>query len=116
LRGLRNRRCLEETLGREPIPAERTIRRISRWGYRYSKRGCMQPSSYVVPIVLAIAGAAVWAVALADVFQRAEWEFPARESGSNDRLLWMFVVVLFSGIGAVVYYFMVMKPYPRQRR
>ena len=76
----------------------------------------MQPGSYAVPIILAIAGAAIWAVALVDVFQRAEWEFPARRPGSNNRLLWMFIVVLLSSIGAVVYYFSVMKPYPRQRR
>jgi len=109
-------RTWNRTADRKRLVAGRTIRCVCRCGYRYSNRGFVQPGLYVVPIVLAIAGAAIWAVALVDVFQRAEWEFPARKSGSNDRLLWMSMVVLFSCIGAVVYYFMVMKTYPRQHR
>ena len=60
--------------------------------------------------------AALWSWALVDVFQRPDWEFPARRPGSNDHVSWTFVVVVLSGLGSLCYYLMVMKPYPRQRR
>jgi RsiW-degrading membrane proteinase PrsW (M82 family) len=72
--------------------------------------------AYMVPIVLTVTMMILWIVALIDVLQRAEWEFPNRQQGSHDKIIWVLVVVLLNGIGALVYYFMVMKPYPRQRR
>lgn len=60
--------------------------------------------------------AALWAIALLDVFRRSDWEFPPLESGVDSRLFWTLVVVLLSGIGSFFYYFIVMKPHPRSRR
>lgn len=76
----------------------------------------MQPAVLVVIVLVAIPAAALWAAALVDVFQRADWEFPRRGPDSNDRLFWTFVVVFFSSIGSLWYYLNVMRPYPRQRR
>jgi hypothetical protein len=72
--------------------------------------------AYMVPIVLTVAMMILWIVALIDVLQRADWEFPNRQQGSTDKIVWVLVIVLLNGIGALVYYCMVMKPYPRQRR
>jgi RsiW-degrading membrane proteinase PrsW (M82 family) len=72
--------------------------------------------AYMVPIVLSITMMVLWIVALIDVLQRADWEFPNHQPGSNDKIVWVLVVMLLNGMGALVYYFMVMKPYPRQRR
>jgi hypothetical protein len=75
------------------------------------------PSAVIVLLVVAaIAWSAFWGWAIADVFQRADWEFPSRQPGSNDRVLWTFVVLLGNTPGALAYYVLVMKPYPRQRR
>jgi lysylphosphatidylglycerol synthetase-like protein (DUF2156 family) len=62
-----------------------------------------------------VAFAAMWIIALFDLVQRAEGEFPSASPGSNPRLLWSVIVVLFGGIGGFVYYLLVMKPSPRPR-
>lgn len=72
--------------------------------------------AYMVPVVLMITMMVVWIVALVDVLQRPDWEFPNHQPGSSDKVVWVLVVVLLNGVGALVYYFMVMKPYPRRRR
>jgi Phospholipase_D-nuclease N-terminal len=72
--------------------------------------------AYMVPVVLAVAMMVLWIVALVDVLQRADSEFPNHQPGSSDKVVWVLVVVLLNGIGALAYYFMVMKPYPRPRR
>jgi drug/metabolite transporter (DMT)-like permease len=73
----------------------------------------------VVASVWAIVIAALgvfWMIALNDVSQRPEREFPSLRPDFNDRMFWMFVVFFMNVIGALFYYFMVMKPYPRRRR
>lgn len=57
----------------------------------------------------------LWIMAIIDVISRLEWEFPNALQGhpnSNDKVLWVLVVLLAGVIGAVVYYFSVMKPFP----
>jgi amino acid transporter len=76
----------------------------------------MRPAALLVILLFATAAAALWAVALVDVFQRDDWEFPRRGPGSNDRLFWTFVVVCLSSIGSFFYYLMVMRPHPRRHR
>ena len=74
---------------------------------------------YLVPIVVSAALLIFWVVALVDVLQRQDYQFPGVVSGHpnpNERLIWVLVVLLLSGLGAVVYYFMVMRPYPRLSR
>jgi hypothetical protein len=74
----------------------------------------MRPAEFAVVAVLAVLGAALWAIALVDVFQRQDREFP---SGSTDeRLMWTLIVLLTNAIGSAVYFAMVMRPYPRRRR
>lgn len=75
----------------------------------------------VVPCLfgmLALISAVLWVVALIDVLQRSDNQFPGAMKGApnaNERLVWILVVLLGNGIGAIVYYFVVMQPYPRQR-
>jgi len=80
------------------------------------QRGTADAVMLVVGLGLGVPFAVFWAVALADLVKRRDWEFPSRQAGSNPRLFWTFTVLLLSGIGAFFYYVMVMKPYPRQRR
>lgn len=68
--------------------------------------------AYLVPIVLGIAAMVLWIIALVDVLSRKDWEFPG---GANDRVVWVLVVLLLNGLGALVYYFMVMRRMPRRR-
>jgi hypothetical protein len=68
--------------------------------------------------VLGLVSAVLWVVALIDVLQRSDAQFPGAMKGTpnaNERLVWILVVLLGNGIGAIVYYFVVMQPYPRQR-
>lgn len=73
---------------------------------------------YLIPMLFAGVAIAVWIVALVDVVQRLPEEFPnaiAGRSDPNERMMWLLIVLLVGVIGAAVYYFVVMKPYPRQR-
>jgi hypothetical protein len=74
---------------------------------------------YVIPMMLAAVSVAGWIVVLVDVLQREPADFPNARAGRedpNDRLIWTLVVVLAGIIGAIVYYFVVMRPYPRRPR
>lgn len=73
---------------------------------------------WVVPMLIAVVAVVVWVVVLIDVLQRDPADFPNARAGRpdpNERLIWLFVVLLVGTIGAVIYYAMVMKPYPRPR-
>jgi hypothetical protein len=73
---------------------------------------------YLIPMVLAGLSIAGWIVAVVDVVQRAPEDFPNACSGRDDpseRMIWLLIVLLVGVIGAVVYYFIVMKPYPRPK-
>ena len=73
---------------------------------------------YLIPMVLGVASIVVWIIALVDVVQRAPEDFPNARAGRddpNERMIWLLIVLLVGVIGAVVYYFVVMKAYPRQR-
>ena len=78
--------------------------------------GAADTVTLIVVAIVVLPLAALWAVALVDVFSRADWEFPSRVPGSNDRLFWTFAVVFLSSLGAFWYYLRVMRPYPRRRR
>lgn len=80
--------------------------------------GVMMCFMYVIPMVIAGLSIAVWIVALVDVVQRLPEEFPNAIAGRmdpNERMMWLLIVLLVGVIGAAVYYFVVMKPYPRQK-
>lgn len=75
--------------------------------------------AYLVPIALGLACMVLWIIALIDVAQRTESEFPNATKGTpsgNEQLVWLLVVVLTGIIGAIIYYVVVMRPYPRGRK
>ena len=45
-----------------------------------------------------------WIIALIDVVQRRDDEFPSGQPGPNPRLLWSVIVVLLGGVGGFIYY------------
>jgi len=74
---------------------------------------------YVIPMGLATLSVIAWIVALVDLLQREPGDFPGARSARpdpNERLMWVLVVVLAGVIGAIVYYSLVMKPFPRGGR
>lgn len=74
---------------------------------------------YLIPMLLGGVALVIWIIALIDVVQRLPEEFPNARAGRddpNERILWLLIVLLVGGIGAIVYYFVVMKPYPRHPR
>lgn len=84
------------------------------------EEGPMQRSATDIGMLVLAVGVGVpfailWAIALVDVIQRPDEEFPAVRPGFNARLVWSFAVVLLSGIGALFYYVMVMRARPRPR-
>lgn len=73
---------------------------------------------YLIPMLIGGVSIAGWIVVLVDVVQRAPEDFPNARSGRddpNERMIWLLIVLLVGVIGAVVYYFVVMKPYPRPK-
>lgn len=73
---------------------------------------------YVVPVTISIAALVLWIIALVDVVQRDPMDFPNARDGrydANERVIWIVIVVFGSGIGALVYYLVVMRSIPRRR-
>lgn len=74
---------------------------------------------YVFMMILMALAIIFWIVAIVDVVQRPDAYFPEAIAGRrnpNERLIWVLVVVFLGWIGALVYYFLVMKKYPRNPR
>lgn len=72
--------------------------------------------TWLVPMVLGVLCTVVWVVALVDILQRDPSDFPHAREGRddpNERLIWILIVLLVGFMGAIVYYFIVMKPFPR---
>jgi heme/copper-type cytochrome/quinol oxidase subunit 2 len=55
----------------------------------------------------------VWIIMLIDCIKRKPEEFPG--DGENTKTIWLVVVILTGGIGAIVYYFMVKKKMPLKK-
>jgi cell division protein FtsX len=73
---------------------------------------------YLFVVMLMVALMAFWIYALVDVVQRADAQFPEAIAGRpspNEKLVWILVVILIGWIGALIYYFVVMRKYPRAR-
>ncbi|MBM3706079.1 MAG: DUF2516 family protein [Actinobacteria bacterium] len=72
---------------------------------------------YICIIVIAwLAGIfflVIWIITLVDCAKRANEEFPG--AGENTKLLWILIIVLAGGIGALIYFFLVMKKMPRKK-
>jgi hypothetical protein len=56
--------------------------------------------------LLTLAAPVLWLWMLIDSVLREEWEYPNATPTSNNRLLWM-LLILFANIAAIPYFFMV---------
>ena len=54
----------------------------------------------------------VWIMMLVDCVKRENSEFP--NAGESTKTMWLLIVILTSGVGAIIYYFMVRKKMPRK--
>ena len=54
----------------------------------------------------------VWIMMLIDCAKRDNSEFP--NAGESTKTMWLLIVILASGVGAIIYYFMVWKKMPRK--
>jgi hypothetical protein len=73
--------------------------------------------AYAVIPALGLASTVLWILALVDLAQRNDTQFPSAIEGqpnANEKVVWLLVVLLAGGVGAVVYYFVVMKKHPRR--
>jgi hypothetical protein len=60
----------------------------------------------------------LWLIVLVDLIQRREGEFPSAMAGqanTNEKAVWLIVVLLAGSIGALIYYLSVMRKVPRAR-
>ena len=54
----------------------------------------------------------VWIMMLVDCVKRGNSEFP--NAGESTKTMWLLIVILASGVGAIIYYFVVRKKMPRK--
>jgi hypothetical protein len=66
----------------------------------------------IATIVLSLAAPVLWLWMLIDSALREEWEYPGATATSNNRLLWVLLILL-TQIAAIPYFFMV---YSKVRR
>jgi archaellum biogenesis protein FlaJ (TadC family) len=57
-------------------------------------------------VVLSVAAPVLWLWMLIDSVVREEWEYPGATATSNNRLLWVLLILL-TQIAAIPYFFMV---------
>ncbi|MCG2789124.1 MAG: PLDc N-terminal domain-containing protein [Actinomycetia bacterium] len=54
----------------------------------------------------------VWIIMLVDCAKRDSSEFP--NAGESAKTMWLLIILLTSGVGAIIYYFVVRKKMPRK--
>ena len=54
----------------------------------------------------------VWLIMLIDCARRSNTDFP--NATESTKMMWLLIVILTGGIGAIVYYFMVRRKMPRK--
>lgn len=64
---------------------------------------------YIIPLFIAVFSTIGWIWMLVDVIQRDESTF----KDSNGKLLWVLIMVLGGGIGALIYYFLEYREYKK---
>ncbi len=69
-------------------------------------------------ILLSLGLFALWIIAIIDLVQRKDNEFP--NASANSKTTWLVILLVswafnFSGIAAIIYYFVVMKKMPRNK-
>ena len=68
---------------------------------------------YVLAFAAGIFSFVVWIIALVDCAKRENLEFPS--PSDNSKVLWILIIVLAGGVGAIIYYFLVIKKMPRKQ-
>jgi hypothetical protein len=68
---------------------------------------------YVLAFAAGIFFFVVWIIALVDCAKRENMDFPS--PSENSKVLWILIVVLAGGVGAIIYYFLVMKKMPGKK-
>ena len=71
-----------------------------------------------IMILISLALFALWIISIIDLVQRKDEEFPGQSS--NAKTTWLIILLVswafnFSGIAAIIYYFVVMKKMPRNK-
>jgi NADH:ubiquinone oxidoreductase subunit 5 (subunit L)/multisubunit Na+/H+ antiporter MnhA subunit len=54
----------------------------------------------------------VWLIMLIDCARRSNTDFP--NATESTKIMWLLIIILTSGIGAIIYYFMVRRKMPRK--
>jgi len=54
----------------------------------------------------------VWIIMLVDCVKRDNSEFP--NAGESTKTMWLLIIILTGGVGAIIYYFVVRKKMPRK--
>lgn len=67
---------------------------------------------YCLIILVALFFLFLWFWMLIDVIQRDDTRFGENTDSSN-KPLWLLIILLTGGIGALIYYFLIYKKYPR---
>jgi hypothetical protein len=73
---------------------------------------------YALGAVFVVGSLVLWLIVLIDLLQRTEAEFPSAVAGnanSNEKVMWLIVVLITGFVGALVYYVSVMRKLPRRR-
>ena len=55
----------------------------------------------------------VWIIMLVDCAKRENEDFP--DANPNSKMMWILIIVLAGGIGAIIYYFIVMRKMPKKK-
>jgi len=55
----------------------------------------------------------VWIIMLIDCAKRENEDFP--DANPNSKMMWILIIVLAGGIGAIIYYFIVMRKMPKKK-
>jgi hypothetical protein len=74
--------------------------------------------TYAVGAVLVVGSLVLWLIVLVDLIQRTDGEFPSAMAGqtnTNEKVVWLLVVLLAGSVGALIYYLSVMRKVPRAR-
>jgi H+/Cl- antiporter ClcA len=67
---------------------------------------------YCIPIIIGIGFFAIWIWMLVDLLQRDEKDLGP---GANNKVIWLLVLLLTNGIGAIVYYFMIYNKFKKSK-
>jgi hypothetical protein len=68
---------------------------------------CLIPFFWIFGMLVAVCGTALWVWMLIDAAKRDEKQFPGE--GSDQRLIWILIIVLTNWVGALIYYFLIYK-------